>query len=163
VITKPGETLSGIPKGAGRLFSNVTTAITSTKDPSQDSAAQELLLVGAFKRDYATRYDADPYSSNPILQEELEKIGKAAAFGSWTASAAMIPISAVVSSVITGTSLAKSFNNVLKAEPPTRIRVINEAPSRWTTECGPRTPTRSARDSRPATGRPASTAGSSCG
>ena len=126
VITKPGETLSGIPNGVGRLVSNVSTAVTNTRDPSQDSAAQEALLVGSFKRDYATRYGVDPYSSNPILQFELEKIGKAAALGSWTASAAMIPISGPASSVITATSLGKSFNNVLKAEPPPRIRVINE-------------------------------------
>jgi hypothetical protein len=60
----------------------------------------------------------DPYSSNPVLQAELDKIGKAAAFGSWTASAAMIPIAGVASSVITATSLAKSFNNILATEPP---------------------------------------------
>jgi hypothetical protein len=126
VIMKPGETLGGIPKGVGRLFSNVTTAITNKKDPSQESAAKEVLLVGSFKRDYATRFEVDPYSSNPVLQAELDKIGKAAAFGSWTASAAMIPISGVASSVITATSLSKSFNNILKTEPPSRIRVINE-------------------------------------
>ena len=126
VITKPGETLSGIPKGVGRLFSNATTAITNKKDPSQESATKEVLLVGGFKRDYATRFEVDPYSSNPVLQAELDKIGKAAAYGSWTASAAMIPIGGVASSVITGTSLSKSFNNVLKNEPPSRIRVINE-------------------------------------
>ena len=126
VVTNPGETLSGIPQGVGRLFSNVASAVTNTKDPSQDTTSQELLLIGSFKRDYATHYNVDPYSSNQILQYELEKIGKAAALGSWTASAAMIPISGVASSVITGTSLAKSFNNILKAEPPTRIRVINE-------------------------------------
>jgi hypothetical protein len=122
---KPGETLSGIPKGVGRLFSNATTAITNKKDPSQESAAKEVLLVGSFKRDYATRFEVDPYSSNPVLQAELDKIGKAAALGSWTASAAMIPISGVPSSVITATSLSKSFNNILKTEPPSRIRVIN--------------------------------------
>jgi hypothetical protein len=126
VVTKPSETLSGIPNGVGRLVSNVSTAVTNTRDPSQDSAAQEALLVGSFKRDYATRYGVDPYSSNPMLQGELEKIGKAAAFGSWTASAAMVPISGPASSVITATSLGKSFNNILKAEPPPRIRVINE-------------------------------------
>jgi hypothetical protein len=126
VVTNPGETLSGIPAGVGRLFNNVTTAITTKKDASQDSAAEELLLIGSFKRDYATRYDVDPYSSNQVLQYELEKIGRAAALGSWTASAAMIPISGPASSVITGTSLGKSFNNVLKAEPPPRIRIINE-------------------------------------
>src|SRR6266568_5777241 len=37
VITKPGETLSGIPKGVGRLFSNATSAITNKKDPTQES------------------------------------------------------------------------------------------------------------------------------
>jgi hypothetical protein len=51
------------------------------------------MLVGSFKRDYAARFGVDPYSSNKVLQDELDKIGKAAAFGSWTASAAMIPIS----------------------------------------------------------------------
>ena len=126
VITKPGETLSGIPKGVGRLFSNATTAITNTRDPSQESAAKELLLVGSFKRDYAAHFEVDPYSSNPVLQAELDKIGTAAAYGSWTASAAMIPISGTASTVITATSLSKSFNNILSTEPPSRIRVINE-------------------------------------
>ena len=83
VVTKPGETLSGIPKGVSRLFSNAATAITNTKDPSQESTAKELLLIGSFKRDYAARFGVDPYSSNKVLQDELDKIGKAAAFGSW--------------------------------------------------------------------------------
>jgi hypothetical protein len=126
VITKPGETLSGIPKGVSRLFSNAATAITNTKDPSQESTAKELLLIGSFKRDYAARFEVDPYSSNLVLQAELDKIGKAAAFGSWTASAAMIPISGTASTVITATSLSKSFNNIVATEPPSRIRVINE-------------------------------------
>lgn len=126
VVTKPGETLSGVPKGVGRLFSNATTAITNKKDPSQESTTKELLLVGSFKRDYAARYDVDPYSSNQVLQDELDKIGKAAAYGSWTASAAMMPISGPASTVITVTSLSKSFNNIVAAEPPSRIRVINE-------------------------------------
>jgi hypothetical protein len=126
VVTKPGETLIGVPKGVGRLFNNATTALTSTRDPSQDSAAKELLLVGSFKRDYATRFEVDPYSSNKVLQEELDKIGKAAALGSWTASAATLPISGTAGAVISATGLSQSFNNVLKNEPPPRIRVINE-------------------------------------
>ncbi len=126
VITKPVDTLTGIPKGVGRLFGNIVTSVTTTRNPSQESRVKEVLLVGSFKRDYAARFGVDPYSSNPVLQEELDKIGKAAAFGSWTASAAMIPISGPASSVITGTSLGKSFNNILATEPPSRIRIINE-------------------------------------
>ena len=126
VVTKPVDTLSSIPKGVGRLFSNVATSITTKRSPNQESRASEVLLVGSFKRDYAARFNVDPYSSNQVLQEELDKIGKAAALGSWTASAAMIPISGPASSVITATSLAKSFNNIVATEPPARIRIINE-------------------------------------
>ena len=126
VVTKPVDTLTGIPKGVGRLFGNVVTSVTTTRNPSQESRTKEILLVGSFKRDYAARFNVDPYSSNQVLQEELDKIGNAAALGSWTASAAMIPISGPASSVITGTSLGKSFNNILATEPPTRIRIINE-------------------------------------
>jgi hypothetical protein len=88
VITKPVDTLSGIPKGVARLFGNIATSVTSTRNPSQESRANEVLLVGSFKRDYASRYGVDPYSSNQVLQDELDKIGKAAAFGSWTATVA---------------------------------------------------------------------------
>jgi len=126
VITNPVDTLTGIPKGVGRLFGNIVTSVTTTRNPNQESRVSEVLLVGSFKRDYAARVNVDPYSSNQVLQEELEKIGKAAAFGSWTVSAAMMPIGGPAASVITGTSLAKSFNNILATEPPARIRIINE-------------------------------------
>lgn len=126
VVTKPGETLTGVPKGVGRLMSNVRTAVSNDPDPSQDSRTKELLLVGSFKRDYAARYGVDPYSSNRVLQEELDKIGKAGAFGSWTATAAMMPIGGAAGTVLTVTGLGQSFNNVLKNEPPSRIRDINE-------------------------------------
>ena len=126
VVTKPVDTLSGIPKGVGRLFGNISTSMTTTRKPSQESRTKEALQVGSFKRDYAARFGVDPYSSNAVLQEELDKIGNAAAFGMWTTSAAMMPISGPASSVITATSLGKSFNNILATEPPSRVRNINE-------------------------------------
>ena len=126
VVTKPVDTLTGIPKGVGRLFGNIATSVTTTRKPSQESRTKEALQVGSFKRDYAARFGVDPYSSNAVLQEELDKIGNAAAFGMWTTSAAMMPISGPAGSVITATSLGKSFNNILATEPPSRIRNINE-------------------------------------
>ena len=126
VITKPGETLVGVPKGVGRLFSNASAAVSSTPDPSQESKARELLQVGAFKREYASRYRVDPYSSNAVLQAELDKIAKAAAFGLWTASVGTMPIGGTAGAVLSATSLGQSFNNVVAAEPPARIRTINE-------------------------------------
>src|SRR6266446_114133 len=102
VITKPGETFSGVPKGVGRLFSNSSTSVSNTLDPSQESRTKE------------------------VLQEELDKIGKAGAYGLWTASVGTMPISGTAGAVISVTSLSQSFNNLLKNEPPARIRNVNE-------------------------------------
>jgi hypothetical protein len=69
------------------------TAITNTKDPTQESTAKELLLSGPSS---ATTRPASKWirtRATRCSRDELDKIGKAAAFGSWTASAAMIPIS----------------------------------------------------------------------
>lgn len=126
LIMNPADTLTGVPKGVGRLFGNVSTAVTSERDPSQDTRAKEALLVSSYKRDYATYYGVDPYSSNPVLQKELNSIGWAAALGGWTASAAMMPIGGAAGAVLSVTGLGQSFNNILKAEPPPRIRIINE-------------------------------------
>ena len=126
VIMKPGETLSGVPKGVGRLFGNASESVSNTPDPSQESRTKEVLQVGSFKREYANRYQVDPYSSNAVLQEELDKIAKAAAAGLWTASIGTMPISGAAGTVMTVTSLGQSFNNVLASEPPSRIRLINE-------------------------------------
>jgi len=126
VVTKPVDTLAGIPKGVGRLFSNISTAVSTTPKPSQESRTKEALQVGAFKREYAARFGVDPYSSNQALQGELDKLGKAAAMGLWTASIGTMPISGTAGTVISATSLSKSFNNILQNEPPARIRTINE-------------------------------------
>ena len=126
VVTSPVDTLTGIPKGVGRLFGNLAESVTSKRNPSQDSRTKEVLQVGSFKRDFAAKFNVDPYSSNKVLQDELDKLANASAFGMWAASAAMMPIGGPASGVITGTSLSKSFNNILATEPPSRIRIINE-------------------------------------
>lgn len=126
VLTTPGETLSGVPKGIGRLFSNSSTAVNNTPDPSQEIRTKELLQVGSFKREYAGRFNVDPYSSNKVLQEELDKLAKASAYGLWTASIGTMPIGGTAGAVLTATSLGQSFNDVINNEPPARIRVINE-------------------------------------
>ena len=126
VVTKPGETLTGVPKGVSRLFGNVSNAVSNTPDAAQDSRTNELLQVAAFKREYAARVSVDPYTSNAVLQEELDKLAKASAYGLWTASVATMPIGGGAGAVLSVTGLSQSLNNVLKSEPPARIRTVNE-------------------------------------
>lgn len=125
IITEPVDTVTGIPKGVYRLFSNIGTAMGSQRDPSEDARYKQLLLLSSYKRDYAYELGVDVYSSNPVLQKELNSVGWAGAAGSLSVSAALAPFGGPGVMVVTMTSLGQKFNNLLKAEPASRLRQIN--------------------------------------
>ena len=125
LITNPVDTVTGIPKGVYRLFSNIGTGATSTRDPSEDSRLETALLLSTYKREYAAQLGVDVYSSNRVLHKELNSVGWAAAIGNWGTSLALAPVGGPAVSVFKTTRMANSVNNMLKAEPPPRLRQIN--------------------------------------
>ena len=125
IITDPVDTVSGVPKGVYRLFSNIGTSMGSERDPSEDARYKELLLLSSYKRDYAYELGVDVYSSNPVLQKELNSVGWAGAAGNLSVSAALAPFGGTGVMVVKMTSLGQSFNNMLKKEPASRLRQVN--------------------------------------
>ena len=126
LITNPVDTITGLPKGVFRIFGNVTTAATEKHDPSEDSQIKQALFVSSWKRDYAHEMGVDVYSSNAVLQKELNSVGWAAAIGGLTVSAATLPASGTAGLVLKQMRTADSVNDALKEEPPARLRLINE-------------------------------------
>lgn len=80
--------------------------------------------MSSFKRDFADKLDVDVYSSNKVLQKELNSVAWAATVGDWAFSVAMLPAGAA-GSAVSNIRLANSFKNALKCEPPARLRIIN--------------------------------------
>jgi hypothetical protein len=126
LITDPVDTVTGIPKGAYRLFHLAGTSITKPKDPSEDSRVKTLLLVTGNKRDCAAKLGVDVYSSNPVLQKELNSVGWAGALGSWSVTAALAPAGGVAVMVVKGSRMGQAFNDLLQKEPAPRLREINQ-------------------------------------
>jgi len=125
LITHPVDTVTGVPKGAYQLMEDVGTTVTNTKDPSEDSKVAQALKMSSFKRDIAAQLNVDPYSSNTILQKELNSVAWAAAAGDWAFSVAMLPAGAG-GSIVANVRLTNSIKNVLQQEPPARLRIIND-------------------------------------
>lgn len=126
LITDPVDTVTGIPRGLFSIFENVGEAVTSEQDPSEDSRAKQALLVSSWKRDYCAKYDCDVYSSNSVLQEELNRIAWAAAIGGLTVSGATTVASGGAVMVFSTVRMGDQLNEALRAEPPSRLRIINE-------------------------------------
>ena len=125
LFTHPVATVSGVPKGAYQIVENAATSATTTRDPSEDAKVAQVLKMSSFKRDLAAKLDVDVYTSNKVLQKELNSVAWAATLGDLAVSVTMMP-AGVGGSVVSGVRTVSSVKNALKEEPPGRLRIIND-------------------------------------
>ena len=116
-----------MPKGVFQIFGNLRTGLTEKADPSEDSSIENALSVSSWKREFAAQYGVDVYSSNTVLQEELNRVGWASAIGGLGVSAALTPFGGPAVLVFKSTSLSNKVIESLENEPPSRLRIINAA------------------------------------
>jgi hypothetical protein len=126
LVINPFYTAVSIPKGIYHLFADAATAITTKSNPSQDSAVKAILGVSSYKREMAAKLGVDVYSSNPILQDELNSVGWTGAMGQLTVSAALAPVGGAAVMAVSATRGAQQVRDFLKDTPPERLRQMNE-------------------------------------
>jgi hypothetical protein len=127
LVTNPVQTVEAVPGAIFDIFGRVTQGVESTvngdKTKYEDGAIAQALQMSSYKRDYARKLGVDPYSSNPVLQKELDSVAWAAAAGNLTVSAASM---AVASPIVTGLSLARNLDqavNIVAAEPSSELTI----------------------------------------
>ncbi len=126
LVTHPADTVASIPKGVAKLFSSAYASITTKKQTGEDSVSEAMLSLSKYKREYAYNLGVDVYSSNPVLQKELNRVGWAAAMGNLSFSAATAPIGGGVGMAISSTSFAQTVNDYLRDQPPSQIRLDSQ-------------------------------------
>lgn len=126
LLTDPVDTVTGIPRGLFQIFENVGESVTAESDPSEDDRAKQALFVSSWKRDYCAAMNCDVYSSNGILQEELNRIGWASAIGGLSISAATTVASGGAVAAFSTSRTADQLTEALRTEPPSRLRIMNE-------------------------------------
>ena len=92
----------------------------------QDSKVEQALAVSSNKRDLAAALRVDVYSSNKVLQKELNSVAWATSLGSLTLSAALAPIGGPAVAAVSITRTAQQVIDIIKSYPPTRVREIND-------------------------------------
>ncbi|TDQ82972.1 hypothetical protein A8950_1254 [Dongia mobilis] len=126
MITDPVDTVTGIPRGLFSIFENVAESATSDANPSEDARIKQALMVSSWKREYCAEMGCDVYSSNKVLQEELNRIGWAAAIGGLAVSGATTAASGGAVMAFSLVRTSDQLNEALRSEPPSRLRIINE-------------------------------------
>ena len=126
LVTHPVDTTTGVPKGMYQVVENVGSSVSNSKNPAEDSRAAQLLKMSSYKRDLGNTLNVDVYSSNKVLQKELNSVAWAMSVGDMAFSVAMLPAGAG-GSIVSNVRLVNSVKNVLKDEPPQRLRIVNDA------------------------------------
>ena len=126
LIKNPVDTISAIPSGVFQVFENIGKGISEERDPSEDARIKQILFVSSWKRDFADKVGVDVYSSNKVLQKELNRVGWAAALTGLAVGMVSGQADAVVVTVGRTMRFSNQIGNAIKEEPPARLRLINE-------------------------------------
>jgi len=131
LVTEPVETVKAVPGAVFNIFSRVgqgiSTATSGGKTRYEDTAMAQALQMSSYKRDYAKQLGVDPYSSNPVLQKQLDSVAWAAAAGGLTLGAATM---ASGSEVVAGLSYARNLDQareIVAADPPAELMLRDKA------------------------------------
>ena len=110
-----------------RRASESVKGIGKTKESSsaEDSKAQQVIGFSDTKRKIAISLGVDPYSTNAVLQKELDGISWAAFAGGMVFKVGTIPIGGGAGAALTVTGVTKTFDDVLREKNPTDLKIMN--------------------------------------
>src|SRR5437879_6429223 len=127
IVTDPVNTISNAPKGLMKFMRRAGESIKDIGNKSESHAAeggrmQQLIGFSDEKRKVAIKLGVDPYSTNTVMQRELDGIAWASFAGGMTVQLATTPLGGPALTVIDVTS---SLNDVLKEKSPTDLKMMN--------------------------------------
>jgi len=91
LVTSPVQAISGVPRGATDAVRQASELSRGERSELEDDSLGELFGFGKRKREIAHRLAVDPYSSNPVLQKELNRFAWVSYIGGF--GAMLVPFS----------------------------------------------------------------------
>ena len=122
LLTSPVETLSNIPKGVGDFIGRTGEGFKSDKSKFEDGMFAEIAGVTHKKRELAAEMGVDVYSSNQLLQAELDRIGRASAGGNITVDVAMLAVSGAAGAVVSNLGRIDALQDIVNTQPASELR-----------------------------------------
>lgn len=131
VLQDPAKVVQGTAQGVWKF---INRAGESAKNVSQgrkrgsgeDGGAKEFLGLSKYKRTLALQLGTDPYSTNPVFQEELEKVAWAKVAGKGIFTLATLPIGGGAGMALSATGASRNFQENLRDFAPADLRLLNK-------------------------------------
>ncbi len=125
LFNEPTETILAVPKGMWHMATRIGEMATGERGNLEDHENQELLGLSTVKRQVASHFGVDAYSSNRVLQEKLNSLSWAGYAGDAVIRLATIPLGGPAGAVLTGTSFSTTVIELLRDHTPEELRRLN--------------------------------------
>jgi hypothetical protein len=130
IASDPMGTLESAPKGIMKFMSRAGESVKglgkkSDSDKYDGSKLEQISGFADTKRKIAIDFGVDPYSSNTVLQHELNEIAKAAFAGGATFSIATLPLGGAAGIGLTTTQVSNSLEETLREKSPGDLKALN--------------------------------------
>jgi hypothetical protein len=130
IVTDPVNTIASVPKGVMKFMGRAGETIKGIgkkfeSEQYDGSQVEQIIGFSDAKRKVAIGLGVDPYSSNTVLQHELEEIAWASFAGGATFSLATLPIGGGAGIALTVTGVESSLNDILREKNPADLKMLN--------------------------------------
>ncbi len=122
-LLHPLRTTSDIPKGMWSYAKAVVEMTQRQRTYLEDHYAEELMGFSKAKREWAYRLGVDVYSSNPILQQALDRYGWLSFAGGLTVRIPLMAVPGAASIALTVTTTGDDMKRELRDRAPEDIRI----------------------------------------
>ena len=132
IAKDPAQAISNVPKGVMKFLGRAKETVKNVgkgggEGEGEGSRMKDAIGYSDKKRKIALQMGIDPYSTNTVLQKELDDVAWASWAGGFTFSVATAPISGPIGAALTVTDLNSTVEQLLSEKSPSELEQINRA------------------------------------
>src|SRR5215470_16209719 len=132
IARDPAQAIANVPKGVmkflGRAKESVQNAGKGGDNEARDgSRLKDAIGYSDKKRKIALEMGIDPYTTNTVLQKQLDDAATASWAGGFAFSVATLPVSGLAGAALTVTNLNTTVEDLLREKSPDELEQINRS------------------------------------
>src|SRR5256886_5079596 len=132
IARDPAQAISNVPKGIMKFLGRAKQTVENvgkggSEDGGEGNRMKDAIGYSDKKRKIALQMGIDPYSTNTVLQKELDDVAWASWAGGFTFSVATFPVSGPIGAALTVTNLNSTVDQLLREKSPSELEQINRA------------------------------------
>jgi hypothetical protein len=132
IARDPAQAISNVPKGVMKFLGRAKQTVENVGKGGGErdvdgSRMRDAIGYSDKKRKIALQMGIDPYSTNTVLQKELDNVAWASWAGGFAFSTATFPISGPIGAALTITNLNSTVEELLREKSPSELEQINRA------------------------------------